>query len=124
MLLVERNFQFRRKLVRVERAAGKKPFSHLDGRHFPAAGIHSQHDIFGVRFLININFREIYAALRRKLLSTTAIHTPTRAVNGDFFHMYFMASSTARSSFSEGSVRVPLKVRCYRALSDSWKIWI
>jgi hypothetical protein len=85
-LLIQRNVEFRRELVGVERTTGKIPFSDLDGWHFPEPFVHLQDEILGVGLFVDVHFREINSAFPEKLLSAAAIHTPIGSVKYYLFH--------------------------------------
>ena len=86
-LLVNRDIKFRGKLVRIEGAACKIPIADLNGWYYPSALVHLQDELFGVRLLVDIYFREVHAAFLEELLRAAAVHAPTGAVNCDFFHV-------------------------------------
>src|SRR5258708_39019569 len=87
-LLVERDIQFRGKLVRVEGAAGKIPLADSNGRHFPAALVYLQDECFRVGLLIDIHFREVDAAFLEEPLGAAAVHAPSGAINRYFVHTH------------------------------------
>ena len=60
----------------VKRTARKISLANLDRRHFSETVIYLQDEIFGVGLLINIDFREVYAAFLKELFGAAAIHTP------------------------------------------------
>src|SRR5258707_11234014 len=71
----------------IEWAAGKISLANLDGGHFPASLVDLHDQVFGVGLLVNINFREVHAAVPKELFGAAAIDAPTRAVHCDFFHI-------------------------------------
>jgi len=86
-LLVNRNIKFRGKLVRIEGAACKIPIADLNGWYYPSPLVHLQDEFFGIRFFVDIYFREVHAAILEELLGAAAVHAPTGAVDYDFFHI-------------------------------------
>jgi len=78
--LVQRNIQFRRKLVGIERAGGEKSLADFDCGHFSAALVYAQDKILGVGFLVDVHFLKGDAAIFEELLGAAAVHAPTRPI--------------------------------------------
>ena len=63
-------------LVGIERAAGEITAFDFDGGDLPAAIIHAQNQLFGIRCFVNIHFAKVMTSLAQKLLGAAAITAP------------------------------------------------
>lgn len=102
----------------IERAASKEALTHFNRWHFSAAIIYFHHEVFRIRFLIDIYFDEVHSAILQKFLGTAAIHAPARAIHRDLFHTIFDFSGVNSDSVTFNDPRMRKKQQEMRPLSQ------
>ena len=67
-LRIQRNLEFRGKLLGIKRAASEITPVHFESRHFAAALIHAQNQFLGIRVFIHVDLFKRNAALAKNCL--------------------------------------------------------